>query len=281
MARMTFEELNEKLDACIEAGVIFNVDFKDWTSYGAHRMLYDAIGEVRAQYTHAGKWEDLSREELDLIDSLSDSIVQFPTKKTQKMLDGMIYVGPAAAVTDLIRKFKPMADKFRTLKPMIVKGRKPSTEPRKTEERTLENTGTCPVCGKNVKMDANGKMVAHGFTIRYGFQEGNCFGVGYKPVEVSPEGMIAYVEMLRRVRTLRTELKAKLENERPALMTNQRPPQKIVDGDSGYQHILNNRVNEIEGELRFIEKSIEMFTGRIENWAAQPLPGDILKGVAA
>ena len=36
-----------------------------------------------------------------------------------------------------------------------------------------------------------GRIVAHGYTIRWGYQAGECFGVGYLPVEVSPEGIDA------------------------------------------------------------------------------------------
>jgi len=60
-------------------------------------------------------------------------------------------------------------------------------------QRTLENTGTCPCCFKNQKLKGGG-MVLHGYRapgLGAGFQ-GNCFGVGYPPFEVSAEGTKAY-----------------------------------------------------------------------------------------
>lgn len=278
MVKMTFDELNAALDNCIEAGVIYNVDFKDWTSYGANRMLEADIRAIREEFIYNGKFQDRTEEELNLIDSLNDSIVQFPTKKTMNILGDMLNVGVAKAVINLVLKWKPVAEKFRNLKPMVVKGRKPADKPRKTEERTLKNTGTCPICGKNVKMDATGKLVAHGFTIRYGFQEGNCFGVGYEPVEVSPVGMVDYAKVLEEAIDRFSTQKTKMMEERPVLYRTEgygrnKKIIEIKDGDSGYQHVLNNQVHNLETTIRHMGLDLNMFKERIDAWKPLPLPG--------
>lgn len=287
MPRMTFEELNAKLDACIEAGVIYNVDFKDWTGYGANRMLEAAIYEVRAEFTHSGKWESRTELELAAIEALTYSIVQFPTTKLVNAHIALNNADADNAVADrilaVVNKFRPMADKFRTLKPMIQKGRKPAETPRKTEERTLDNTGTCGCCGKNVKMDANGKLVAHGYTLKYGFQSGNCFGVGYEPVEVSPKAMVEYVAVLRQHHTDTTEAKIAFVNDRPAIMVQKtwgKAAELVNDGEEGYDRAHRNRVYQFESELRQIESDIAYYQPRIDNWKPQALPGEILKGAA-
>ena len=192
MARMSFEQLNTELDACITDGVIYNVDFNNWKSYVAGRELESDIQDIRAEFTYAGKWEDRNERELAAIEALSYSVTQFPSKKLIKQLNTLDAQNSVAhSITNLINKWKPVADKFRELKPMIVKGRKPAVNPHQTSERTLENTGTCACCGKNVKLN-DGKIVDHGFNIKWGVRNGQCFGVGYKPIEVSTEGAVAY-----------------------------------------------------------------------------------------
>lgn len=57
----------------------------------------------------------------------------------------------------------------------------------------LNNAGICPVCFRVQKLDENGKMVSHGYRRPGdGQNHGNCFGVGYVPLEVSPVGSRAY-----------------------------------------------------------------------------------------
>jgi len=143
MARMSFEQLNTELDACITDGVIYNVDFNNWKSYVAGRELEYDIQDIHAEFTYAGKWEDRTERELAAIEALSYSITQFPSKKLIKHLNTLDAQNTVAhSITNLINKWKPVADKFRELKPMIVKGRKTRSEspikPRSVLWKTLE-----------------------------------------------------------------------------------------------------------------------------------------------
>lgn len=193
MPKMNFDELNAALDACIEAGIIYNVDFQQWKTYEATRPLEADIKFIKdALYLPAVREKRESEKYTHLSWQLvSISIITFPSKKLIAALNDMPANDPfAIAVNNIVAKWQPIADKFKTLKPMIQKGRKPSTDPRKTPQRTFENTGTCACCGKNVKMK-DGKMVDHGFSLSYGFRNGNCFGVGFRPIEVSDEGLHA------------------------------------------------------------------------------------------
>lgn len=82
----------------------------------------------------------------------------------------------------------------------------PTVEEEKRERefyaRDITNTGTCPCCGRNIKLDAQGRMVHHGYE-RPGDGMGivgDCFGVGYEPFEVSPRGTMAVRDHLIRMR---------------------------------------------------------------------------------
>jgi hypothetical protein len=60
--------------------------------------------------------------------------------------------------------------------------------------RPTRYLGTCPVCYREQKLHKM-LMVHHGYQRPgYGYIQGDCFGVGWTPFELSPDGTIAYVE---------------------------------------------------------------------------------------
>jgi hypothetical protein len=61
--------------------------------------------------------------------------------------------------------------------------------------RTRENTGTCPVCFRNIKLTDDQKMVHHGYERPgHGYIVGDCFTVKtYLPYELSAEGTKAFI----------------------------------------------------------------------------------------
>lgn len=284
MARMTFAELNSALDACIAQGAIFNVDFQDWKTYVAGRLLETDLRAVTDTHylsvLHSTGLRD-NQDASDLYYMLSGpSIVLFPSKKLVAQVEKMLPMnndnGYALAVKEVMDRWTPVANKFRTLKPLIVMGRKPAETPRKTPERTLENTGTCSCCGMNVKLKA-GKIVQHGFTIRYGWQQGICFGRGYDPIEVSPEGAVAYNAMLANMLVRVNATMTNLVTNRPAIEIRDRYTARVTatltDGHERYQRVLDARVLEMESEIRQIEYEIGLFTKKIETWTPGVLPG--------
>lgn len=256
MARITFDELNTTLDQFIDAGAIYNVDYQHLKTYVGSRGLDSAISKLREEYTYAGKYQDRTDDEMDLIESLTNSIVQFPTKKTQKLLGSMDHVGSTAAVSELVEKWKPVADKFRALKPLIVKGRKPAETPRTTPVRTLENTGTCSCCGKNVKLSTDGKIVNHGFTIKWGFRQGSCYGTGFDPIEISDEGVRNFIKIIKATQNDVRKLAAKLEAGETKL--------------TGLK--LKMAIDEHARTMRWLEQDMERANDTIANWEPKPLP---------
>lgn len=166
-------------------------------------------------------------------------------------------------VRDFLTTWLPLADKMVAVKDRVVKGRKPSAMPRKTEPRTKDNTGTCACCGQNVKL-AVGKIVLHGFTIRPGWRAGRCFGVGFSPIETGPDGLVALLEVLRR-RIPRLE--AEITNLR-ALDINatlERTPEQPY-------RTVRAALSNAESELRHTRSDITATERRIREWVPRPLP---------
>lgn len=275
MARMTFAELNANLDACIARGAIFNVDFQDWKSYAATRTLEDEIAEVTNRlYLNTPRETQVESDNELYWAKVGISIMTFPSKKLVKALETK--TAYAKGIAEVVDRWTPVAEKFRTLKPMIVMGRKPAETPRQTPVRTLENTGTCSCCGMNVKLKA-GKIVAHGFTIRYGWQQGICFGRGYDPIEVSPEGAVAYHAMLTKMLERVVAGRANLITTRPNLEIRDRYTAQVTatlrDGDEKYQALLDNRVRALDNQEREITYEIGHFAKKIDTWTPGVLPG--------
>jgi hypothetical protein len=239
------------IKTALESGTIHNVDFKD-AKYYASRAYEQDSNNIRGRFFHGGLYQNRTDVEKEIDYAISYSVTQFPSKKLIKLLSTAERTDYVSAVQDLVDQWKPVSDDLKALKPLVVKGRKPSDTPRLTPQRTLENTGTCAVCGKNVKLDSAGTIVSHGYTVRYGYHEGNCFGVGYQPVEVSPAGLHAYLEALVAVR----------KNADDTLMNLELLP---IDN--------RNKIRmQTEQTIRFVVQDIDYYTTKIYYWEAQPLP---------
>jgi len=263
-------DILETIDAAIEAGIIYNADFTELKE-AANRKLEEGYRAVVTKPYLEGlhlRGEEISPE-------MSEALYYsgYPQIHTLKARHNAItklektegdhwMVKTAREYLELVR---PVIEKLVIIKGTVVKGRKPSTTPRLTPERTLENTGTCSVCGRNVKLNSFGKIVDHGYTIRYGFQEGNCFGVMYAPIEVSSEGAEAYLRALTSHKVALTESLPKAVEA--ATTTNLDKIESIRE-----RRLVANAPHSIERDIRYITSDIVTFTNRVNEWVATPLP---------
>lgn len=159
-------------------------------------------------------------------------------------------------------RWNPLAVKMIEAKARVIKGRKPSANPRKTDPRTTENTGTCACCGQNVKL-ANGKIVLHGFTLRWGGRNGMCFGVGYSPVETGKDGIEAYLLVLR---SRESELDRSISGETRS------PDTPLTRTAAQPFRTVGIRLENMRAELRAIKSDIRSTERRIAEWKPRPLP---------
>ena len=251
----------ENLTAAAESGAeVYNVDFTDWKD--AANRAFEMASRAVQQIHLDGDRENKS--DTTLYYEMPYGLHNFPSKKFQGLVAKADDTPVRAAALALIAEWKPVADAIKTVKANVIKGRKPSTTPRMTPERTIENTGTCAICGKNVKLK-DGKVVNHGYTVRYGFFEGGCFGVGYEPIETSPAALHDYMSALvghkDRIIGLNNDesiafIIAKMDEKTRAKRASQ--PDAIKAG--------------FERDLRMLTADIEMFGKMINEWTARPLP---------
>ena len=229
--------------AVMNQEVIYNVDFKD-AKDSLGRAFEEANSKMVSEpFFWGGKGLDIPEAVVEL-HWLSWQAHLAPSL-LKKVIKANIDHPVCTAMLELLNEFAPIMEGVKAAKARVIKGRKPSTTPRTTPERTIENTGTCGCCGKNVKMSGN-ILVAHGYTIKYGFQSGNCFGVGYEPVEVSNKAIVAYLEVLN---DFRNDQVASLEGLEDMKLWG-----------------VESTIRQVEGDIKYFDKALAA-------WVARPLPG--------
>ena len=189
----TFEEINTALTEATETGAIYNVDFNDAKSR-ASRILENDIDAWKKEYVYADHDNDQLRElGWTLVGVVS--IATFPSKKLVKAIDAYPASDAKTALTELMNKHIVTAELVKQCKPLIIKGRKPSVNV--TPQRTLENTGTCACCKRNVKMLRGQQIGYHGYHKMRGFKaSADCFGTAHDALEVSPGGLDAVIRVV-------------------------------------------------------------------------------------
>ena len=275
----------ETIPMALENGVIYNVDYTDLKE-AVNGALEAAWGTAVKEVYLSNRRGDQDHYDWVVTDNLyygqgpqihNLKSVLKKIAKVEKAFPECDLIAPARAICETV---EPIITDMNKLKGMIVKGRKPSTDPRKTPERTIENTGTCAVCEQNVKLKG-GKIVSHGYTVQWNQHQGNCEGVRYDPIEVSTEGAVARLVTLN---TTLVSFKKTIENYETnppksfeeKVWTGFRSPDRIETHEQGtdkYNRILANKIRETERFAGWVQNDITRFEKKIANWEAKPLPG--------
>ena len=266
--------LNHHLDTLrvgIATGIVYNSDYN--TIKGdLNRILERAWDNLKTYHTPIAKAFDIV--EMPLCPYLH--LIPTIRKRINKILTETPGLEPFLT---LVTEWEEYTALYNEAKPLVVKARKPSGKERVTPLRTLDNTGTCACCGKNVKLETGGVLYDHGFTIQWNFRNGNCFGVGYKPWEKSPEGAVAYVSVVRSEIAAREARLIALPDAlelpdvtRPAGRDGKHT--MVPRENTRFGYILNVTKANIESDIRHLNRIATEFDTRIKNWKEEPLPGD-------
>ena len=246
------------LSAALEAGIIHNADYKNLKD-SINRALEAAWNTfIKKPYLSIDYDERQSIYGAVVTDNLyyGSGPQIHNLKSVLKRIAKVGYDDPECDLLPIAIKLcdaiEPVINDMNTLKGMVVKGRKPSTEPRKTPARTLENTGTCGICCKNVKLH-EGKLVAHGFTLSWGSRNGNCFGVGHEPHEISKKAVIEFLKVLAAQITWIGNARLELDESDPKIVKLRR---------------------NLDREERNARVHILIFEKSESEWAAKPLPSN-------
>lgn len=141
--------------------------------------------------------------------------------------------------------------------------------------------GTCPVCEHQQKITPRGAMVLHGYRRPGdGSIEGDCFGVGLPPYEVSSEGCVKYQDVLVTWIQSATDNLRRLE-ARPEEMTSyskvtrkisvfQRDSEDFNDLRQ-YEYLLQSAIHQAQYTLHELERARKRMIKLIADWAPAPL----------
>jgi hypothetical protein len=264
-----FQEALEQLEACLQAGKVWNQEFQDYKSNISRACEH-------AQHI-ASDACDRRTHHNDARDEIGYAYGMNQAAKLSRNLKKL----PADKITPAIQTYIDTLDQITGLwnylaqfKPLIVKGRKPAENPKEVDE---SNMGTCTCCGKLQKLDGRQALVHHGYRISdgrgyFGFRAGSCFGVGYKPYEFSCEGNKALVKHLNEQLAHSKEYLGAL-NDGPVAMTEQvrKETKTYNQGTPDYVRVLKRAINEMESKIELIQGEIKRQQALIKAWKLVPL----------
>jgi hypothetical protein len=273
---------------------VYNVELdfiKSALSNGIELGLEHLLTAYHAKWH--GHFRDMPSEHLDMIYEDVSDFCQFNQaagrlrrleKKPEIVAAFPEIGGYMAALAEIAAIWQAIS----SLKPFVIKGRKPLENPKPID---LTNTGTCSICSNLQKLAANKNMVHHGFQISdgyghyLGFRSGRCFGVDYRPYELSNAGNIAYKKHLETIldRTKKTladhhegrvrELPVKRLIREEGRLIEKTFVVKL--GENEFPHLLSTEIRKLEWAIDSLNRDIAFQEHMIKNWTLKPLPGDI------
>jgi hypothetical protein len=141
-------------------------------------------------------------------------------------------------------------------------------------ERTRDGTGTCPVCYQNIKLSPASTMVLHGYKRPgHGTVHGSCFGVGYPAFEVSPKGIIAYLEkgIEPSLKVTQARLVALEAGSIQQIMIGSRN-NVVTPEDPRWPNLLADTIRDTKTRIRQIEMDHAAYSRLKLHWVERDLP---------
>lgn len=154
-------------------------------------------------------------------------------------------------------------------------------KPSKPGARTLDDTGTCPACFRNMKL-VNNRIIRHGWSLQgdrvrggYSWHSGPCFGVGYDPWEVSPKGTIDYVATMEKaipgIEGAITHFNSNPDTIASPFSSFGKPRAATVRGTLEYDDAKKYWINHRKAELYTINNVIKELKSKIAAWKQEPM----------
>lgn len=294
MDQTALKQITEELSAARAKGMIWNVDFED-LKFRLGRLIWKASDEKKDLLWKVEQILEAQRVHLTFCYLSSGHDLLATVKKiTVAAQKAKLFDHPAIlAFLAAWKPFTTASELLVSLKTLVQKGRRPNPEAEARKERSLENTGTCGCCNRNIKLEPGQSVIwDHGFSIKgrgHGFGAGyktggSCFGTGYKPIETSPQvwkDMLAAWEKRAAdlpgvIERLTTEIAGMKKPKPPAAPTTQE------DADYAKRYFNHQQTLRLcQHELSNLTTAIPEMHVKLANWAPRPLPGTRSKSGAS
>lgn len=283
-----FEAALKTIEAGLQSGKIWNQEFQDaksWVAHGCEHAQHVAAGDARK----GGRSYGDARDSIGYAFQMNQAAkASRELKKLAKRIPGVLNPGTAEYIMTL-DQIDGVWKWLQSVKPVIVKGRKPSAE--KTPGQIAEemaNTGRCCICEGRQKLSQGGEprsrtLVHHGYKMseynHSGNRMGACFGAFKPPYEVSCEPNREYRALLqgdlRDAKSYLADLTASKMDEldvteypkglrQPALVPCKR-------GTDKYERERESRIWRTKSRIRQLTDEIAHQKARIDSWKPAPL----------
>lgn len=138
--------------------------------------------------------------------------------------------------------------------------------------RTRENTGTCPACWGNYKLN-DGRLVLHGYQRPgWGHVVGSCDAEKYPPAETSDSGFKMWLGKLEA--TLKSE-EATMRKIEEGLVTQIQVGRKggwVKKGEPMFAMHLDNLTRTTEDSIKTYKSEVQLYHKLIAAWKVRPFP---------
>lgn len=269
---MTITTINllELLSSFIASGSIPNSRYNEikaslsWEFTKAEQKAREEILKLRA-----GAESDTEKNLTDLYYSLPGSIYQI----RRFSRDLVNYPSAPEGTKEMVKDFLKVQDLLDQAKPLIKKGKAQSQLPSSKPARTLKNTGTCPICGKNVKLSPCGLLVSHGYSRGEGYHTADCYGRGYEPLEISYVALEDFISMLESYKTKEELHEFQLLRNQVTSLYSKQFKKHISEGEAGWEQTLTSHIYKTRTNINTAELDIRMRKEQVANWKPGTLPG--------
>jgi hypothetical protein len=281
-----FQEQIAVLEAGLAAQKIWNVQVED-AKYVISRSIDDATNSYAEPFYVQKRSSAVTWDSNDPRYDVSCYMNTTSAPKVLRNLEKQHGFGNPLILEymEFLREVVEIGKLIKAIKPFVVKGRRPVEKSEADLIAENFNTGICAICARRQKLDVATRMVMHGYQMsdynHAGYRVGKCFGVEYKPYELSNEANIAFAPVLE---SHRKGIVAALKTL-PSLVSVDVQCQKWENGKRvGYtktftkeanQYEFNqeiaNRQSRLEFELSTVKQDIQINKAKIENWTLQPL----------
>ena len=277
-----FEAALRTVQEGLDAGKIYNQEFqtaKHFIAGGcehAQHIAADGARDRNARYNEGDpRWDIGYAFQMNQAAALS--------RRLKKLSPENITPGIQAYI-DTLDQIDGVWKYLQSVKPIIVKGRKPNPNPKPVD---TTNMGTCAICEKKWKLSrgTQREVVDHGYRISdgmghyFGHRSGKCFGTGYQPYELSnqanKEYKVVLQKELKQLEQLLKDLNAS-KHDTLSVLEYQKGirnpvPVEYPRGHKKYEDQRQSMISKTESEIRWLNEAIPYQQVRIDTWRAEPL----------
>lgn len=263
-----FESMLDILNSALEHSSIRNAVLKDVKEL-AGRICEDSAEHMVTDPFFVGRANEQPEELQEVYYKMYISGAHILTSLKKRIDKLTIDNDCSQAMKKWVNEFIPLTNALESLKPHVVKGRAPSEAPAKPVNPN-KDVKTCACCFRPIAV-VTGTMAHHGYQRPGdGSQTRSCPGIQFKPLELSPDGLHF---MLKSNQESKAESE-KLLAEAPEIKSfkeivrvgGKRELADITREDRRFQAYYDKHVRELQSEITFRTRDIEMFENLIANW---------------